>query len=422
MNISVLWKLLLVASLVPLTTGCAKFDIRKNIPWGEGSDGKVDRPLRVDTVWTDTVMTKAGETPKRGFGGRLYFFGSDNAQEPVKVEGTLVVYAFNEVNRDPNNVVPDKKVVYPIKDFDKLYSKTKMGHSYSVWVPWDEVGGPQMQISLIARFIPKDTKGGVVLSEQTKLLLPGSQPLVAAGRINSFETIPKLSQDGIALPAGTQVPPYAVGQPIQGAAGNGVTGMMPNATGQNSIQQISYQTPVNNTGSNTSETGLVGEATPSNRLKTTTIPLHGNQQAHFVQQPQPTALPQVNGVWAANNPPYNPQMYGAAQGNLAPEQAGGSAWTNVSYGTRPGQGFQNGAVSGPVSQSATQGSAAQGVQHPMHAGPVSAGATAPAGSPSAHSSPPRLRALGAPIARLENARDRWQPRRVAQPSGPSFQQ
>ena len=60
-----------------------------------------------------------GEKPLRGFGGRLYFFGPNNSQEPVKVDGTLVIYAFNETNRDPANVVPDKKIVYPVKHFKR---------------------------------------------------------------------------------------------------------------------------------------------------------------------------------------------------------------------------------------------------------------------------------------------------------------
>ena len=44
-------------------------------------------PMRVEAVWVDTVLTKAEQKPLRGFGGRLYFFGPNNSQEPVKVEG-----------------------------------------------------------------------------------------------------------------------------------------------------------------------------------------------------------------------------------------------------------------------------------------------------------------------------------------------
>ena len=57
------------------------------------------------------------------------------------------------------------------------YSKSKLGHSYSVWLPWDETGGPQKEISLIARFTPE--KGGVVVGEQTKQMLPGKTQIIA---------------------------------------------------------------------------------------------------------------------------------------------------------------------------------------------------------------------------------------------------
>ena len=151
-----MWNCSVLAMSLALATGCAKFDLRKNIPWGEGRDGAIEQPLRVETTWVDTILTKPDEKPIRGFGGRLYFFGPHNSQEPVKVEGTLVVYAFNETNRDPTNVVPDRKIVYSTKDFKELHSKTKLGHSYSVWVPWGEAGGPRTKISLIAQLRPHE--------------------------------------------------------------------------------------------------------------------------------------------------------------------------------------------------------------------------------------------------------------------------
>ena len=85
-----------------------------------------------------------------------------------------MVYAFDEDGRDPSNAKPDRKYVFTKEQFAKHYSKSNIGHSYSVWIPWDEVGGPQKQISLIVRFTPD--KGDVVVGEQTRHLLPGRTP------------------------------------------------------------------------------------------------------------------------------------------------------------------------------------------------------------------------------------------------------
>jgi len=64
------------------------------------------------------------------------------------------------------------------------YSKSKIGHSYSVWIPWDQVGGVQKEIALIVRFEPKD--GAAVVGEQAPLLLPG-HPARAAGAAGGAE-------------------------------------------------------------------------------------------------------------------------------------------------------------------------------------------------------------------------------------------
>lgn len=161
---------LLIATLL---AGCARFDMARKIPWGEGRDGQIEQPLKVVAIWADTVMQQAGRPSQRGFGGRLMFYAQEGGK-PVKVDGTLVVYAFDEAGRELTDVVPDRKFVIEPEDFKKHYSKSTIGHSYSIWMPWDEVGGPQTDVSLIVRFI--STGGAVVVGEQSKQLLPGVPP------------------------------------------------------------------------------------------------------------------------------------------------------------------------------------------------------------------------------------------------------
>ncbi len=185
--------LVITGTTLALASGCAKFDIRRNIPWGEGANGRVDEPFRIVAVWTDTVLSQSGKAPHRGFGGRVMFYG-ENQTDPAKVEGSLVVYAFDETSRDPMNVKPDRKFVFSADQLEKQYSKTKLGHSYSFWLPWDEVGGPQRQISLICRFVPK--KGGALVSEQTKHILPGTEPIA--------DLVQQPSATGIPMAGGVQ--------------------------------------------------------------------------------------------------------------------------------------------------------------------------------------------------------------------------
>ena len=98
-------------------------------------------------------------------------------EEPIKVEGTLAIYAFDETNREPSNNRPDRKFVITAEQLPAHYSKSKVGHSYSVWLPWDQVGGLQKEITLIIRFQPKE--GTVAISDPCRQLLPGRVPPAA---------------------------------------------------------------------------------------------------------------------------------------------------------------------------------------------------------------------------------------------------
>ena len=156
--------------------GCTSLKMPKATVWPFTSEDKAGTPNRVVATWTDTVLYQPNQTPMRGFGGRLLFYDGDKS-EPIKVEGTLTVYAFDETNRDINDAKPDRKYIFTKDQLLTHYSKSKLGHSYSVWIPWDEVGGMQKDISMIVRFTPAN--GSVVVSEQTKHSLPGKTQIVA---------------------------------------------------------------------------------------------------------------------------------------------------------------------------------------------------------------------------------------------------
>lgn len=287
-----MWSCCLAAAVT--MTGCAKFDLRKNIPWGEGKDGRIEQPMRVEAVWIDTILTKPDQKPMRGFGGRLYFFGSNNSQESAKVEGTLVVYGFEETNRSPNNVVPDRKIVYRPEEFAELYSKSKLGHSYSVWVPWDEAGGTRKEITLLARFIPK--KGGVIASEQIKVLLPGLDPQVEVRNVHSSQS----------------------GEPSKHFARP--TGVNP----PGGVKQASFEQPA----APGDERTTVQEAGPKREISSYTIPLHGDQARYFIQRQTysggavvGTAAPPKTAEPAPASADAKPEAKSAAQAQPSPQAA-----------------------------------------------------------------------------------------------------
>src|SRR5262245_12648973 len=78
------WGCLARCALISLGR-CKGFDISKNRPWGSGKDAEFTRPMKLIAVWQDTVMHQNGAAPVRGFGGRVWFYGTD-AEKPVKVD------------------------------------------------------------------------------------------------------------------------------------------------------------------------------------------------------------------------------------------------------------------------------------------------------------------------------------------------
>lgn len=138
-------------------------------PWKKENEPK-PLPDRILAVWSDSVLHQKGLPGVRGFGGRVYFYQKDNT-DPIEVDGSLAVYVFDADDTSPATQQPLRKFVFTPDQFASHMSKTSIGPSYSVWLPWSEVGGPQMRLSLIARFEGRD--GGSTVSDPTIKLLPG---------------------------------------------------------------------------------------------------------------------------------------------------------------------------------------------------------------------------------------------------------
>jgi hypothetical protein len=115
-------------------------------------------------------MHQPGKPGIRGFGGRVYFYAGEESQA-IEVDGGLVVYVFDSDKMDPHSPSPEKKYVFTPEHMKNHMSEAPLGKSYSIWLPWDEVGGESRSLTLVARF--EGTKGGVVLSQPAVKFLPG---------------------------------------------------------------------------------------------------------------------------------------------------------------------------------------------------------------------------------------------------------
>ena len=156
--------------IMTLLGGCQFAPSKPNWPtsWFQKND-EPGTPDRMLAIWSDTILHQPGKPGVRGFGGRIYFYeGSDT--KAILIDGKLSVYAYDGEDLG-SSAKPLRKFVFTKEQFSEHMSYTDMGPSYSVWLPWDKVGGESMQLSLVTRF--EGTAGGVVISKPTTKLLPG---------------------------------------------------------------------------------------------------------------------------------------------------------------------------------------------------------------------------------------------------------
>lgn len=172
----------LMAGAVLLAAGCTTTDFQSLDRVAEKlrlveNDPKIQTsefgsPKKMVAIWTDAVYTQPGYAPIRGFGGRLYFYNEKS--EPIPVEGQLAVYGYDDSVKGSPARKPDRKFVFTSDQLTQHFSPSQLGASYSVWVPWDEVGGVRKAITLLPVFTSPD--GNVIMGQQTFNVLPGSVP------------------------------------------------------------------------------------------------------------------------------------------------------------------------------------------------------------------------------------------------------
>jgi len=172
---------LLVVTLVP-SIGCTGLlgkdksgkPLSKRMPWSKDKDKPepYPNPTRMAATWTPDTLVQTGRTPTRGFGGRLFFY--DEKTKAVPVEGELTVHAFADSADGGQGEV--KRYHFTAEQFTSHFSQTDLGASYSVWIPWDAVGGEHTRISLVPSF--RTASGRLVQGEQAVVALPGRRTSV----------------------------------------------------------------------------------------------------------------------------------------------------------------------------------------------------------------------------------------------------
>ena len=316
--------LLLLLTAVGLSTGCTSLG-----DWGKAKDyvewplsrfaKDYQRPQRIAVIWSPDVMTTPGQPAMRGFGGRLYFYNEKSVAVPVK--GELMIYGYEEpapnitLTSAPSpekKTVPDKKFKFSPEQFAERFSKSDLGASYSIWIPWDEAGGNVKRVSLIPIFKMEGEQ--VVYGDPAELTLPGRTPEAVMARSQSYPAVNGIINGSTgtyqSMQAGMQKPMTQQAM-LQSA---GVTGLPMN----NSMPQQ----PMNNYPQTVYPAGMPGSS--------------GGPQ------PNQSNEELLNGVTAAN---YNTQVSYPGAVNQASFQGAGNM--NAPFGNMPNSGLKTTTIQMP---------------------------------------------------------------------------
>lgn len=184
------WLCLICFVLLFGLPGCQPFTGKKSmVPWGKRKEDPKVLPDHILAVWTDTVLHQPSQKGIRGFGGRVYFYEKDKP-DPIEVHGSLAIYVFDAEDESVDTQKPLRKFAFTTDQLASHMSKTSIGPSYSLWLPWSEVGGQPMKLSLITRF--EGEEGGTTISDPVIKLLPGiSKKLDAVNPTKSLLPIPQ---------------------------------------------------------------------------------------------------------------------------------------------------------------------------------------------------------------------------------------
>jgi hypothetical protein len=250
-------------------------------------------PTRVVALWSPAMYSAPGKPPTRGFGGRLYFYNQKD--QPIPIDGQLVVYGYNDSLQKQDGKQADRKFVFTSAQLSSHFSPAELGASYSIWIPWDGVGGPQLEISLLPVFT--SSSGQVVMGEQSRNLLPGAATPPSNAHAEQ-STVQPIIIDHRVAPASFSSSPEDLG-----------TGRFSpqSAAGEQSF--YTHATPIQ----------------PQENIRTTSIQLTRGMAERLIQerqQPSPTppaSNPQYNQQQQFNGPPPGyPNQYPNAYPNQTP--------------------------------------------------------------------------------------------------------
>ena len=180
-----------------LSDSDGRFNLIKRLTAKKDQEPDFQIPKSMVGIWKAATFDKVGSKSVRGFGGRFYFYDANN--EPVRVNGDLTIYGYDDHNQaESGEGKADRKFVFKADSLNTHFSESAFGESYSFFVPWDNVGGDEKTITLIPVF--KTVEGHVPEAKPATLRLPGRRVSRSAAMLSEKKMANPVVQASAELP------------------------------------------------------------------------------------------------------------------------------------------------------------------------------------------------------------------------------
>ena len=159
---------LAVALVCVALSGCATLDL----PWPNRiPEASLKNPVvRVLCLWEPSEGRDPKGLPCRGFAGQILFLGNQGGR-PVKVNGTVKVYQFDDLGTEEEQAVPVHQFEFDAGAWNRHMKVGSFGAAYHVFIPYMRPGHHEANCAVYLKYTPHE--GQPITSDMSHIYVKG---------------------------------------------------------------------------------------------------------------------------------------------------------------------------------------------------------------------------------------------------------
>ncbi|WP_437190910.1 hypothetical protein [Planctomicrobium sp. SH527] len=163
-------QLLLLAGVM-MASGCQQMLKLKPGMGRSSPEASAEHPVfEAICLWEQGEGNGLDGLPTRGFVGQVMFF-AHGIDAPVRVDGDLMVYVFDDVGTEEEQQKPIHQFEFNSVAMKAFLTETNVGTAYQFFIPYTRKGAQKATCSLRVRLTPKT--GNPVYSKMSSIVLAG---------------------------------------------------------------------------------------------------------------------------------------------------------------------------------------------------------------------------------------------------------